>query len=129
MHNDFTDLWFVLADKVAQIAGSYLQELYGSRTAGDLLSSLSRLWTIFLQGNGFSCGISDLLLTPAAESKRTQLTAQAECKATCASAQLVGLDTEELEGINNSNVRPLQSQQLYIFYKLSQALACVFSFG
>ena len=79
--------------------------MYGGRTAGDLLSSLSRLWTIFLQGNGFTCGIGDLLLNPAAELKRAELTAQAERKATCASAEFVGIGTGDLEGVNDSKVR------------------------
>ena len=47
-----------------------MQELYGNVTAGNLLSVLSRLWTHFLQANGFTCGIGDLLLKPTAESAR-----------------------------------------------------------
>ncbi|KAF5178237.1 Dna-directed rna polymerase i subunit [Thalictrum thalictroides] len=39
-----------------------VQELYGSHTAGILLSALSRLFTVFLQLHGFTCGIDDLLL-------------------------------------------------------------------
>lgn len=81
-----------------------MQELYGGHTAGDLLSCLSRLWTIFLQGNGFTCGISDLLLNSVAELKRQELTAQAEHKAICASAEIVGINTEDLEGVTDSKV-------------------------
>ena len=98
---------------------AWLQELYGGRTAGDLLSSLSRLWTIFLQGSGFTCGIGDLLLTPAAERKRAELTAQAERKATCASAEIVGISTDDLQDVNDSNVRPchLQSHRILVMCK------------
>ncbi|XP_010251904.1 PREDICTED: DNA-directed RNA polymerase I subunit 1 [Nelumbo nucifera] len=39
-----------------------VQELYGSNAAGVLLSVLSRLFTIFLQMHGFTCGIDDLLI-------------------------------------------------------------------
>ncbi|XP_041024311.1 DNA-directed RNA polymerase I subunit 1 [Juglans microcarpa x Juglans regia] len=39
-----------------------VQELYGSNTAGILLSALSRLFTAFLQVHGFTCGVDDLLL-------------------------------------------------------------------
>ncbi|KAF9597241.1 hypothetical protein IFM89_016382 [Coptis chinensis] len=39
-----------------------VQELYGSKTAGALLSGLSRLFTVFLQLHGFTCGVDDLLL-------------------------------------------------------------------
>ncbi|KAL5707886.1 DNA-directed RNA polymerase [Ranunculus cassubicifolius] len=39
-----------------------VQELYGPNTAGTLLSGLSRLFTVFLQLHGFTCGVDDLLL-------------------------------------------------------------------
>ncbi|XP_038906281.1 DNA-directed RNA polymerase I subunit 1 [Benincasa hispida] len=39
-----------------------VQELYGSNTAGLLLSVMSRLFTVFLQTHGFTCGVDDLLL-------------------------------------------------------------------
>ena len=81
-----------------------MQELYGGRTAGDLLSSFSRLFTIFLQRNGFTCGISDLLLNAKAEKRRGELIAQAERKATSASAEYVGLDVRDIQDINNDEV-------------------------
>ncbi|KAL6987100.1 DNA-directed RNA polymerase [Sarracenia purpurea var. burkii] len=39
-----------------------VQELYGSNTAGVLLSAFSRLFTLFLQIHGFTCGLDDLLI-------------------------------------------------------------------
>uniref|UniRef100_A0A7N0T457 DNA-directed RNA polymerase subunit n=1 Tax=Kalanchoe fedtschenkoi TaxID=63787 RepID=A0A7N0T457_KALFE len=39
-----------------------VQELYGSSTAGKLLSAFSRLFTLFLQMHGFTCGVDDLLI-------------------------------------------------------------------
>lgn len=39
-----------------------VQELYGSNTAGILLSALSRLFTVFLQIHGFTCGVDDLMI-------------------------------------------------------------------
>ncbi|XP_031251717.1 DNA-directed RNA polymerase I subunit 1 [Pistacia vera] len=39
-----------------------VQELYGSNTAGILLSALSRIFTVFLQLHGFTCGVNDLLI-------------------------------------------------------------------
>ncbi|TVU21224.1 hypothetical protein EJB05_30849, partial [Eragrostis curvula] len=47
--------------------GSYgivhtVHELYGADTAGILLSTFSRLFTLFLQFHGFTCGVADLLL-------------------------------------------------------------------
>ncbi|KAL0383579.1 UNVERIFIED_CONTAM: DNA-directed RNA polymerase I subunit [Sesamum calycinum] len=41
-----------------------IQELYGSNSAGILLSALSRLFTIFLQIHGFTCGVDDLIILP-----------------------------------------------------------------
>ncbi|PIN16683.1 DNA-directed RNA polymerase [Handroanthus impetiginosus] len=41
-----------------------VQELYGSNSAGILLSALSRLFTIFLQFYGFTCGVDDLIILP-----------------------------------------------------------------
>ncbi|XP_073157128.1 DNA-directed RNA polymerase I subunit 1 [Henckelia pumila] len=41
-----------------------VQELYGSNSAGILLSALSRLFTVFLQIHGFTCGLDDLIILP-----------------------------------------------------------------
>ncbi|KAF6158800.1 hypothetical protein GIB67_040314 [Kingdonia uniflora] len=41
-----------------------IQELYSSEIAGILLSVLSRLFTVFLQMHGFTCGVDDLLIVP-----------------------------------------------------------------
>ncbi|KAL8489243.1 hypothetical protein ACS0TY_025230 [Phlomoides rotata] len=41
-----------------------VQELYGSNSAGILLSALSRIFTIFLQFHGFTCGLDDLIILP-----------------------------------------------------------------
>ncbi|XP_056171492.1 DNA-directed RNA polymerase I subunit 1 isoform X2 [Syzygium oleosum] len=49
-----------------------VQELYGSNTAGILLSSFSRLFTAFLQMHGFTCGVDDLLLSKDIDEKRQQ---------------------------------------------------------
>lgn len=39
-----------------------VQELYGSNSAGLLLSALSRVFTMFLQLHGFTCGVDDLII-------------------------------------------------------------------
>ncbi|XP_041998254.1 DNA-directed RNA polymerase I subunit 1-like [Salvia splendens] len=41
-----------------------VQELYGANSAGILLSALSRLFTLFLQFHGFTCGLDDLIILP-----------------------------------------------------------------
>jgi hypothetical protein len=38
-----------------------------------MLNALSRLFTARLQATGFTCGMDDLLLTPAAEASRSQV--------------------------------------------------------
>lgn len=91
-------------DKLEQVSHP-LQELYGDATAGDMLSSLSRLWTTFLQMNGFTCGIGDLLLTQTAETQRTALVAQAELRAMSASAEYVALPTGDIAGVTDTHVR------------------------
>ncbi|XP_057422605.1 DNA-directed RNA polymerase I subunit 1 isoform X2 [Lotus japonicus] len=47
-----------------------VQELYGSNTAGNLLTALSRLFTTYLQMHGFTCGVDDLLLIDGKDGER-----------------------------------------------------------
>lgn len=49
-----------------------IQELYGSNKAGILLSALSRLFTIFLQLHGFTCGVDDLVILPHYDIRRKE---------------------------------------------------------
>ncbi|KAL3534212.1 hypothetical protein ACH5RR_002673 [Cinchona calisaya] len=49
-----------------------VQELYGSNSAGLLLSALSRLFTIFLQMHGFTCGVEDLIILPHFDVRRKE---------------------------------------------------------
>jgi DNA-directed RNA polymerase I subunit RPA1 len=37
-------------------------EVYGSEKAGELLTSLARVFTVFLQTYGFTCGLDDLVI-------------------------------------------------------------------
>lgn len=64
-----------------------VQELYGAKCAGDLISALSRLFTAYLHFGGFTCGLDDLLLIPAAERERLELCETAEMRALRASAE------------------------------------------
>ncbi|KAL5980876.1 hypothetical protein ACLOJK_028796 [Asimina triloba] len=50
-----------------------VQELYGSNTAGMLLSVLSRLFTVFLQMHGFTCGVDDLLVVQRSDLVRKEI--------------------------------------------------------
>ncbi|KAM6592751.1 hypothetical protein CsatA_000454 [Cannabis sativa] len=55
-----------------------VHELYGSNTAGVLLSALSRLFTVFLQMHGFTCGVDDLLLVESKDRERKSLLEKCE---------------------------------------------------
>ena len=37
-------------------------EVYGSEKAGELLTSLARVFTVFLQRHGMTCGLDDLMI-------------------------------------------------------------------
>ena len=39
-------------------------EIYGSEKAGELLTALARIFTLYLQGHGFTVGLDDLVLKP-----------------------------------------------------------------
>lgn len=65
-------------DKMHYGATSYglihaFNELYGGQFSCRLLSSFSRVFTTFLQIRGFTLGVRDILVTPEAEKKRTQI--------------------------------------------------------
>lgn len=83
-----------------------MQEVYGDKVAADVTSSLSRLLTLYLQQRGFTCGMADLLLKPAAEATRARLLARAELDALRASAEFVGHSLPpSLQSGDGSNVR------------------------
>ena len=82
-----------------------LQELYGCNVAGRLLSGLSRLFTTFCQHHGFTCGLDDVVLVPAAEQERAEILARAEARAMTASADFAGIgaDEEALKEVGTSS--------------------------
>ncbi|XP_047072217.1 DNA-directed RNA polymerase I subunit 1 [Lolium rigidum] len=55
-----------------------VQELYGADTAGRLLSIFSRLFTLFLQFHGFTCGVDDLLLSQDEDQLREKILLESE---------------------------------------------------
>ena len=67
-------------------------ELYGSTLTGKLLTSLSRLFTSFLQINGFSCGVEDLFLDKVNENERKSLINEAHLSAVAHVANYAGLE-------------------------------------
>eukprot|EP00743_Colponemidia_sp_Colp-15_P005106 GILK01005496.1.p1 GENE.GILK01005496.1~~GILK01005496.1.p1 ORF type:complete len:1772 (-),score=385.89 GILK01005496.1:91-4842(-) len=67
-------------------------ELYGAQMAGQLLTCLGRLFTMYLQFRGFTCGMDDLLLTPEAEKKRSGLLRLVLSEGLTAAAKFAGLE-------------------------------------
>uniref|UniRef100_A0A0E0Q037 DNA-directed RNA polymerase subunit n=1 Tax=Oryza rufipogon TaxID=4529 RepID=A0A0E0Q037_ORYRU len=55
-----------------------VHELYGPETAGVLLSSFSRLFTMVLQLHGFTCGVDDLLLSQESDMTREEILGKSE---------------------------------------------------
>ncbi|EHA8587710.1 DNA-directed RNA polymerase I subunit 1 [Cocos nucifera] len=55
-----------------------VHELYGADTAGILLSVFSRLFTLFLQMHGFTCGVDDLLLDQSSDMERKRILEKSE---------------------------------------------------
>uniref|UniRef100_A0A0E0LDG9 DNA-directed RNA polymerase subunit n=1 Tax=Oryza punctata TaxID=4537 RepID=A0A0E0LDG9_ORYPU len=55
-----------------------VHELYGPETAGVLLSSFSRLFTMVLQLHGFTCGVDDLLLCQESDMTREEILGKSE---------------------------------------------------
>jgi DNA-directed RNA polymerase I subunit RPA1 len=74
-----------------------VHEAYGPETAGQLLSIFSRLFTIFLQKYGYTCGLSDMVLQDEAELSRTKRINRAVKKGTEASLKYAGMSTNPEE--------------------------------
>lgn len=90
-----------------------VHELYGSNTAGTLLSALSRLFTVYLQMHGFTCGVDDLLLADHFESKRMTQLETGENIGEHVHAAFVGLsDSQSKERVDNNRKRSKTKKQL-----------------
>jgi DNA-directed RNA polymerase I subunit RPA1 len=64
-------------------------QLYGQKMAGDLLSTLGRLFTLYMREYGHTCGIDDVVLTHAAERKRSGEINRAAKDGVCVAAKFV----------------------------------------
>lgn len=78
-----------------------IHELYGAERVSTITAALSRLFTAFLQHNGFTCGIADVFLVARAEEERARLLKSADIRALDAAAQFTSLPRpmEKLEVI------------------------------
>lgn len=50
-----------------------MYELYGGKSSTQLLTSFSKLFTFFLQREGFTLGVQDILVLPEADKKRKKV--------------------------------------------------------
>ncbi|KAM2719711.1 hypothetical protein EV2_040986 [Malus domestica] len=90
-----------------------VDELYGSDAAGILLSVLSRLFTVYLQMHGFTCGVDDLLVMP---SKDTKMKEQLE---SCEEIDLVALQLNIEKFIRSNGESALASLDRRIISQLN----------
>nr|CAG4649915.1 EOG090X00BV [Sida crystallina] len=67
-------------------------ELYGGHYSCTLLTAFGRLFTTCLQLIGFTLGVKDILLTPSADKKRTEILAQIDKIGKETAARAVGMD-------------------------------------
>ncbi|KAJ4845038.1 hypothetical protein Tsubulata_031298 [Turnera subulata] len=74
-----------------------VHELYGSDTAGLLLSALSRLFTAFLQMHGFTCGVDDLLIMKAKDEERKKQLESCEKLGELVHRNFIGIKDENIK--------------------------------
>ncbi|XP_037491257.1 DNA-directed RNA polymerase I subunit 1-like [Jatropha curcas] len=74
-----------------------VHELFGSNTAGVLLSALSRLFTAYLQMHGFTCGVDDLLIMESIDDERKKLLESCERSGEAVHRNFIGIKDESIE--------------------------------
>jgi DNA-directed RNA polymerase I subunit RPA1 len=84
-------------------------EIYGSEKAGELLTSLARIFMAFLQMHGFTCGLDDLVLSPEFNKKRRMIIEESHQSGMQAAAKFSGLEDYKAEAMNYSNRIVFQS--------------------
>lgn len=76
-------------------------ELFGGYYSSTILSSFAKLFTYYLQWEGFTLGVKDILVVPRADEVRTAIVHSSRLAGHAAAAEAVGLDpnveTEELQ--------------------------------
>lgn len=78
-------------------------EIYGSEKAGELLTSLARIFTVYLQMHGFTCGLDDLVLNPDFNKKRRMLIEKCHKEGVEQAAEFCGLKNFKAKELNYSN--------------------------
>ena len=84
-------------------------EIYGSEKVGELLTSLARIFTSYLQVHGFTCGLEDLMLTPEYNKKRRMIIENSHKEGIEAAADYCGIKKYIAKELNYSNRIVFQS--------------------
>lgn len=84
-------------------------EIYGSEKAGDLLTALARIFTVYLQMYGFTCGLDDLVLTPKFNKDRRMLIEKCHKEGVETAADFCGLKNHQAKQYNYSGRVVFQS--------------------
>ncbi|KFK35011.1 hypothetical protein AALP_AA5G222600 [Arabis alpina] len=71
-----------------------VHELYGSNAAGNLLSVFSRLFTVFLQIHGFTCGVDDLIILKDMDEERAKQLQECEQAGEKVMRKTFGIDVD-----------------------------------
>ena len=86
-----------------------VHELYGPDVAGDLLSALSQVLTVFLQSHGLTCGVDDLLITRETEKKRENMLSKADDESAKVAAEFAGCDPS----VGDEKLRSMLRERLH----------------
>ena len=91
-------------------------EMYGANTAGQLLSTLGRLFTLYLQTQAFTCGIDDMLIVGESEQKRHALIQESINTGMGAAADFAGVkaDSDTPTAINDALQRLVTSDPINV---------------
>lgn len=68
-----------------------IYELYGGDVSTQLLSSLTKVFTIFLQTEGFTLGVHDILVLDEADKKRAQIVKESRLVGKAATCQALDI--------------------------------------
>lgn len=86
-------------------------EVYGSEKAGELLTSLARVFTVFLQTHGFTCGIDDLMINKKYNKQRRLTIESGHTEGLKAAAEFCDIKDYQPKNMNLSNRVVFQSQK------------------
>jgi len=85
-------------------------EVYGSEKAGELLTSLARVFAVFLQTHGFTCGLDDLMVGKEHNKLRREAIENGHKEGIKAAAEFCELKGIKIEDTNFSNRVVFQSK-------------------